>query len=79
MRCQTTHERANDRCLTQLIKLRADMAKELVKFESQKLKEVLNVLKTGAIQSKMDLSGTKIEAIRRITEFRCASQTWLIR
>lgn len=52
LRYQTTHERAFHKCLTDLLKLRAAMARELIGFESQKQKEALNEAKIRSLDAK---------------------------
>jgi hypothetical protein len=52
LRYQTTHERAFHKCLTDLLKLRAAMAKGLIGFESQKQKEALNEAKIRSLDAK---------------------------
>jgi hypothetical protein len=52
LRYQTTHERAFHKCLSDLLKLRATMAKELIGFESQKQKEALNEAKIRSLDAK---------------------------
>jgi hypothetical protein len=52
MRYQTTHERAFHKCLQDLLKMRKQMAKELIGFESQKQQQALNEAKIRALDAK---------------------------
>jgi hypothetical protein len=54
LRYQTTHERAFHKCLSDLLKLRAQMAKELIGFESQKQKQQLTEAKIRSLNAKSE-------------------------
>jgi hypothetical protein len=52
MRYQTTHERAFHKCLQDLLKMRKQMAQELIGFESQKQQQALNEAKIRSLDAK---------------------------
>jgi hypothetical protein len=52
LRYQTTHERAFHKCLSDLLKLRKQMAQELIGFESQKQKQALNEAKIRSLDAR---------------------------
>ena len=60
MRYQATHERAFHKCLQDLLKMRKQMAKELIGFESQKQQQALNEAKIRSLNAKS--SWTEIES-----------------
>jgi hypothetical protein len=54
LRYQTTHQRAFHRCLSDLLKLRAEKRKDEIGFESQKQKQAIIALRESAEQRKQD-------------------------
>jgi hypothetical protein len=52
MRYQTAHQRAFHKCLQELLKMRKQMAQELIGFESQKQKEALTGAKIRSLNAK---------------------------
>jgi hypothetical protein len=52
MRYQSTNDRAFSKCLTDLLKLRAERRKEQIGFESQNQKRALNESKIRALNAK---------------------------
>jgi hypothetical protein len=54
LRYQTTHDRAFHKCLSDLLKLRAERRREQIGFESQKQKASLNQAKIRSLNSRAE-------------------------
>jgi hypothetical protein len=70
LRYQTTHDRAYHKYFDQLLKLRAEMRKQEIGFESQKQKQEDNVRKQEAHQARVRLANAKAADLELDTDIR---------
>jgi hypothetical protein len=70
LRYQTTHERAFSKCLSDLLKLRAEKRKAEIGFESQKQKEADQTRKQEAHEARTRLTNAKAEHLELNTAIK---------
>jgi hypothetical protein len=61
LRYQTTHDRAFHKCLSDLLKLRAERRREQIGFESEKQKAALNQAKIRSLNSRAEANEINTE------------------